>query len=133
MSKQIKVVGLDNLDKFKGKIDESLGQKANKSEIPQSLPANGGNAETVNGHTVLSNVPENAKFTDTTYGNASTSAAGLVSTGAQTFAGNKTFNGQIIPNGASACGTLQARKMASSTAAATSSNCPAGAWYGQYE
>lgn len=103
------------------------------SGLPTSLPANGGNADTVGGHTVNADVPANAKFTDTTYSNASTSAAGLVSTGAQTFAGNKTFNGQIIPNGASACGTLQARKMASGTAAATSSNCPSGAWYGQYE
>lgn len=75
MSKQIKVVGLDNLDKFKGKIDESLGQKANEFEIPQSIHANGGNANTINGHTVNANVPANAKFTDTTYGNASTSAA----------------------------------------------------------
>lgn len=33
--------------------------------IPSSLPANGGNASTVNGHTVESNVPANAKFTDT--------------------------------------------------------------------
>lgn len=32
---------------------------------PESLPANGGNAETVNGHTVNSDVPANAEFTDT--------------------------------------------------------------------
>lgn len=133
MSKQIKVVGLDNLDKFKGKIDENLEFKADKNEIPTSLPANGGNADTVNGHTVLSDVPANAKFTDTTYSSASTSTAGLISTSTQTFAGNKTFNGQLIPNGASTCGTLQARKMASGTAVATSTNCPSGAWYGQYE
>ena len=56
-----------------------------------------GNAATVNGLTVQTAVPANAKFTDTTYGNASASAPGLVSTGAQTFAGNKTFNGQVIP------------------------------------
>lgn len=46
---------------------------------PTSLPANGGNADTVNGHTVESNVPANAKFTDTTYSafkGASASAAG---------------------------------------------------------
>lgn len=41
--------------------------KADKSEIPTTLPANGGNADTVNNHTVKSNVPENAVFTDTTY------------------------------------------------------------------
>ena len=34
---------------------------------PTSLPANGGNAETVNGHTVGTNVPANAIFTDTIY------------------------------------------------------------------
>ena len=37
------------------------------SNFPDSLPANGGNAETVNNHTVNSDVPSNAKFTDTTY------------------------------------------------------------------
>lgn len=34
---------------------------------PTSLPANGGNADTVAGFTVGVNVPANAKFTDTTY------------------------------------------------------------------
>ena len=63
---------------------------------------------------------------------ASASAAGLVSTGAQTFAGNKTFNGQIIPAGATAYGTPQARKLASGTADVTDTNCPSGAWYGKH-
>lgn len=35
--------------------------------IPTSLPANGGNAATVNGHSVNIDVPSNAIFTDTTY------------------------------------------------------------------
>jgi hypothetical protein len=35
--------------------------------LPTSLPANGGNADTVGGFTVGVNVPANAKFTDTTY------------------------------------------------------------------
>ncbi len=147
------------------------------SGLPTSLPADGGNAETVNDHTVDSDVPKDAKFTDTvytlpaasstvrggvkigytasgknypvqlssekmyvnvpwtdtTYSNASASAAGLVSTGAQTIAGNKTFNGQVLPNGATALGTAQARKISCGTAAATTSNCPAGALYCQYE
>ena len=37
------------------------------------------NSTTVNGHTVNSNVPANAKFTDTTYGVATTGANGLMS------------------------------------------------------
>ncbi|MCM1059096.1 MAG: hypothetical protein NC452_02255 [Eubacterium sp.] len=37
------------------------------SGFPESLPANGGNAATVNGHTVSANVPSGAKFTDTVY------------------------------------------------------------------
>lgn len=70
--------------------------------------------------------------TNTTYAAASATAAGLVSTAAQTFAGDKTFNGKIIPAGATDYGTPQARKMASGTAAATTTNCPSGAWYGQH-
>lgn len=49
------------------------------SDKPASLPANGGNSATVNGHTVNSDVPANAKFTDTTYGIATTSTNGLMS------------------------------------------------------
>lgn len=55
----------------------------NAAEIlnkPTALPANGGNADTVGGHTVEADVPEDAKFTDTTYGAAGT-ALGLVKTG----------------------------------------------------
>ena len=40
---------------------------AKKTDIPTTLPANGGNANTVNNHTVKSDVPENAVFTDTVY------------------------------------------------------------------
>ena len=35
--------------------------------LPTSLPANGGNSDTVGGFTVGVNVPANAKFTDTVY------------------------------------------------------------------
>ena len=38
---------------------------AKKTDIPTTLPADGGNADTVNNHTVKSDVPENAVFTDT--------------------------------------------------------------------
>ena len=53
-----------------GAIEEVKGiaeGKADKSEIPTTLPANGGNSDTVNNHTVKSDVPENAVFTDTIY------------------------------------------------------------------
>ena len=49
------------------------------SEIPTTLPANGGNADTVNNHTVKSDVPENAVFTDTTYLDATQTEDGLMS------------------------------------------------------
>ena len=155
-----------------------------KTDIPTTLPANGGNAATVNGHSVNSDVPANAKFTDTVYTHpsytartgvptanvapafggtftvsqpvsdatghitainsrnitipataASTSAAGLVSTGAQTLAGNKTFNGQVIPAGASAVGTAQARKIYAGTSDMTAgtTKLETGAIYLVYE
>ena len=52
---------------------------AKKTDIPTTLPANGGNSDTVNGHTVNSDVPENAKFTDTTYSDATQMEHGLMS------------------------------------------------------
>lgn len=39
--------------------------KADKTELPAALPADGGNADTVGGFTVGCDVPENAVFTDT--------------------------------------------------------------------
>lgn len=66
------------------KVYSALGHKHTKAEItdfPTSMAANGGNSSTVNGHTVNSDVPANAKFTDTntTYSVATTSANGLMS------------------------------------------------------
>lgn len=46
---------------------------------PDSLLSNGGNSDTVNGHTVLSDVPSDAVFTDTTYSVATTEEDGLMS------------------------------------------------------
>lgn len=46
-------------------LDAAIGTKANKTDIPTELPANGGDADTVNGHTVNADVPADAKFTDT--------------------------------------------------------------------
>lgn len=202
----------------KNAADKLLSDKADKSAIPTKLPADGGNAATVNGHKVNADVPANAKFTDTTYSNfvksgsgaksglvpapsttagttkylredgswqvppnttysnmtaatasaagktglvpapaagkqtsylrgdgtwsvptnttypvASASANGLVSTGTQTFAGNKTFNGQILANGATDVGTAQVRNLSTGSADATTTLCKSGAWYGKYE
>ena len=50
-----------------GDTSVDLTDYAKKTEIPTELPANGGNSLTVNGHTVKSDVPENAVFTDTVY------------------------------------------------------------------
>lgn len=46
-------------------VTAAINNKAAKTDIPTSLPANGGNAATVNNHTVESDVPANAVFTDT--------------------------------------------------------------------
>lgn len=45
---------------------------------PESIPAAGGNADTVNGHTVNADVPANAKFTDTVYTHPATHAATMI-------------------------------------------------------
>lgn len=53
---------------YESKVPSKSGTIALTSDIPtipSSLPANGGNSATVNGHTVNSDVPANAKFTDT--------------------------------------------------------------------
>lgn len=48
------------------------------TDFPVSLPANGGNSDTVNGHTVLSNVPVSAKFTDTVYTHPETHPVSMI-------------------------------------------------------
>ena len=87
------------LEYFKSKITNifaPISHKHTKSQItdfPSSLPANGGDADTVNGHTVNADVPSNAKFTDTVYTHP-------------TSAGNKHIpsggsNGQVLGYGGS--------------------------------
>ena len=68
----IKVLGKDGKDGVQISDNETVEDKTWSSskiasKIPTTLPANGGNADTVNNHTVKSDVPENAKFTDTIY------------------------------------------------------------------
>lgn len=59
--------------------ESDTGSDAYIRNKPTSLPANGGNADTVGGHTVAVDVPANAKFTDTTYNPVTQSAPGLMS------------------------------------------------------
>lgn len=48
------------------------------TDFPTSMPANGGDASTVNGHTVETNVPEGAIFTDTVYVHPETHPASMI-------------------------------------------------------
>ena len=98
------------------KVYAALTHTHTKSQItdfPTSMPANGGNASTVNNHTVNSDVPANAKFTDTTYSSKAAASGGkdvsLVTTGEKAIWNAKTSNTGTITgikmNGASK-GTL---------------------------
>lgn len=53
--------------------------KNDDKRLTNARPANGGNADTVNRHTVNADVPADAVFTDTTYEPATTSSDGLMS------------------------------------------------------
>lgn len=69
----------DGLLYFKTKIQAWVNSKfALKTEIPESLPADGGDADTVNGHTIEANVPADAKFTDTIYTHPDTHPATMI-------------------------------------------------------
>lgn len=94
-----KLIDTQMLEYFKSKISNifaPISHKHTKSQItdfPTSMPANGGDADTVNGHTVNDDVPSNAKFTYTVYTHP-------------TSAGNKHIpsggsNGQVLKYGGS--------------------------------
>lgn len=71
--------GLSTEDYTTDEKEKLAGIQAGAQKNPTSLPANGGNSQTVNGHTVNADVPAGAKFTDTTYNDmvgATASAAG---------------------------------------------------------
>lgn len=70
---------LTHLQTALNKIKTMLNNKAELTDIPDKLPADGGNADTVNGHTVNANVPADAVFTDTTYKTVSQTEDGLMS------------------------------------------------------
>lgn len=71
-------------------LQDALDGKADISAIPASLPADGGNADTVGGFTVGANVPADAKFTDTVYTlpEATSSVLGGVMTDGSTISAN---------------------------------------------
>lgn len=71
-------------------LQDALDGKADISAIPASLPADGGNADTVGGFTVAANVPADAQFTDTVYTlpQATTSVLGGVKTDGSTISAN---------------------------------------------
>lgn len=61
-------VKTSHLERFANGFAEKISNIfLKKTDVPKSLPANGGDASTVNGHTVAKDVPEDAKFSDTTY------------------------------------------------------------------
>jgi hypothetical protein len=68
------------------KANIGLGNVDNTADSAKNVAyaTNAGDASTVNGFTVGKNVPANAVFTDTTYSNATTSEAGLLSTSDKT-------------------------------------------------
>lgn len=88
----------DIIDTELGKVNSELDDKASKEDIPSKLPADGGNADTVNGHTVESDVPKNAKFTDTIYTHPSTHPASIIEESASrrfvTDTEKSTWNGK---------------------------------------
>ena len=97
----------------------SYNDLSNKPTIPTSLPANGGNADTVGGFTVEANVPADAKFTDTVYTlpNATTSTLGGVKVGTNISVSSGTIS---VANGStSAKGVVQLTNSTSSTSTTT--------------
>jgi len=61
---------------------------AAKTDIPEKLPADGGDAATVGGHTVEADVPADAKFSDTVYTHPTTSGNKHIPSGGR--------NGQVL-------------------------------------
>ena len=97
----------------------SYNDLSNKPTIPTSLPANGGNAATVGGFTVGTNVPADAVFTDTVYTlpNATTSTLGGVKVGTNISVSSGTIS--VANASTSAKGVVQLTNSTSSTSTTT--------------
>lgn len=88
-------ISLTHLQTALNKIKTMLNNKAELTDIPDKLPADGGNAATVNGHTVNANVPADAVFTDTKVTNtlANTTKAYVTgTTSSSTNTGTQVFD-----------------------------------------
>ena len=96
----------------------SYNDLSNKPTIPSSLPANGGNAATVGGFTVGTNVPADAVFTDTVYTlpAATTDALGGVKVGTNISVSSGTIS---VANGSTS--TKGVVKLSSSTSSTSTS------------
>lgn len=82
-------------DNLSGVVDLSAySTKVEADKLYLGKTATAANATTVNGHTVLSDVPANAKFTDTVYTHPSTHPASMI-TGLATVATSGNYNDLI--------------------------------------
>ena len=74
-----------NISTYIAAIESAARGEEVRTAIVNALEAmNNEGADTVNGHTVESDVPANAAFTDTTYSAATTTADGLMTTADKT-------------------------------------------------
>ncbi len=156
--------GQDGVSEAVKNISEEVGKKAESDHthniedienFPESMPANGGNAATVGGHTVDADVPVDAKFTDTIYSSGagiSISGTTINNSGVRSVSSGSS-NGTIAvnTNGTTAnvavkglasaayqavqttASTVGLHRISSGSDEATTANCPAGCWRGQYE
>lgn len=125
-------------------VKDSVGQQINSTYI-KSLSVNGKVITYTKGDGTTGTIT--TQDTNTTYANATATTAGLMSTGAQTFAGNKTFNGAVsfastisvaqsmYANGASDLATAQVRNISAGTTdlVAGTSALATGRIYTMYE
>lgn len=105
--------------------------KSQITDFPTSMPANGGNSSTVNGHTVNADVPSGAKFTDTNTWrpqpdwNATSGDAVIKNKPVIPSVGNGTIT--ITQNGASK-GTFTMNQSGNTTIALTDTNTDTNTW-----
>lgn len=112
----------DFANKFAAKISSIF---AKKKDIPKTLPASGGDADTVSGYTVAVDVPANAKFTDTVYTHPSTAGNRHIPAGGSSGQILRWSAAGTAAWGADSNTTYQAMGGASASAAGTAGLVPA--------